>query len=195
MPLIGGANRRAYICGADGTGQLCLKRRWLLIDADPVRISGMSSTDAEREKAREVVDRVRKELTTNGWPVPVVADSGNGYHLLYRIDLPADDQGLVKRVLTALAARFDTEQVKIDQKVYNPGRIVKLYGTLARKGSNVPQRPHRTSQVLDVPIKIEVVPQELLEALAAEVPEQPPRLNPAVATNNKTRGTARCCAP
>jgi hypothetical protein len=43
-----------------------LKRRWLLIDADPVRISGVSSSDVEREKAREVVDRVRKELTTNG---------------------------------------------------------------------------------------------------------------------------------
>jgi P4 family phage/plasmid primase-like protien len=154
-----------------------LKRRWLLIDADPQRVSGVSSTDAEREKAWEVVDRVRKELTTNGWPAPVVADSGNGYHLLYRIDLPADDQGLVKRVLTALAARFDTNQVKIDQKVYNPGRIVKLYGTLARKGSNMPERPHRTSQVLDVPEEVEPVAQELLEALAAEVPDQPARQN------------------
>jgi hypothetical protein len=84
-------------------------------------------------------------------------------------------------VLTALAARFDTEQVKIDQKVYNPGRIVKLYGTLARKGPNEPERPHRTSKVLEAPEEVEPVAHELLEALAAEVPEQPARLNPAQA--------------
>jgi P4 family phage/plasmid primase-like protien len=80
-------------------------------------------------------------------------------------------------VLTALAARFDTNQVKIDQKVYNPGRIVKLYGTLARKGSNMPERPHRTSQVLEVPEEVEPVAQELLDALAAEAPEPPARQN------------------
>ena len=39
--------------------------------------------------------------------------SGNGVHLFYRIDLPADDGGLVERALQTLAARFNGDGVKI----------------------------------------------------------------------------------
>ena len=78
-------------------------------------------------------------------------DSGNGFHLLYRVDLPADDGGTVGKLLGALAARFDTPRVKIDRSVANPSRICKLPGTLARKGDHVPDRPHRRSRVLEVP--------------------------------------------
>ena len=80
-----------------------------------------------------------------------MADSGNGYHLLYRIDLPAADGGLVERVLKSLAARFDNEHVKIDQSVYNPARICKLPGTMARKGDHTEARPHRRAKLLEVP--------------------------------------------
>jgi hypothetical protein len=94
---------------------------------------------------------VRAFLDSRGWPAPVVGDSGNGHHLLYRIDLPADDGGIVQRVLQALARRFDTDAVKIDQKVFNPARVCKLPGTLARKGDNIPARPHRRAKFLEVP--------------------------------------------
>lgn len=166
--------------GQDGCGcdKDVLRRRWLLVDADPVRLSGVSSTDEERAKTKEVVFGLRAHLTAAGWPAPVVADSGNGYHLLYRVDLPSEDKGLVKRVLAALASRFDTAEVKVDQKVFNPARIVKLYGTLARKGDSTPERPHRWSAVLEVPEPVKVVQTSLLEALAAEAPAEP-ALRPA----------------
>jgi hypothetical protein len=128
-----------------------LKRRWLLIDIDPQRLGGISATDAEKAKALEKAMQVRTFLQQQGWPAPVLADSGNGYHLLYRIDLPADDGGLVQRVLQALAERFDDEFVKIDRVVYNPGRIVRVYGTRSCKGDDTPERPHRWTQVLEVP--------------------------------------------
>jgi hypothetical protein len=103
-----------------------LRRCWLFVDADPVRPSGVSATDAEKNRAAETIAAVFGFLTQEGWPAPAVADSGNGFHLLYRIDLPADDGGLVQRVLQALAARFDTETVKIDTSVHNPARFTKL---------------------------------------------------------------------
>ena len=67
------------------------RRAWLFIDADPCREGGLtncSATDNEKEKARETVFAIRTFLTSKGWPLPLVADSGNGFHLLYRIDLP-----------------------------------------------------------------------------------------------------------
>jgi hypothetical protein len=147
-----------------------LRRQVLLIDADPKRPSGISATDLEKAKAKEAILKVRDFLAKEGWPSPVLADSGNGYHLLYEIDLPVDDGELVKRVLTALGEKFDTDDVKIDRQVFNPARITKLYGTLARKGDDVPERPHRWTAILDIPQERKPVPTELLEGLAKSAP-------------------------
>lgn len=128
-----------------------LSRRWLLVDADPVRDPLVSATDAEKAAALATALAVRAFLREQGWADPVLADSGNGYHLLYRVDLPADDGGLVAGILRSLADQFDTDQVKIDRQVFNPARLCKVPGTLARKGDHTPTRPHRYAQLLEVP--------------------------------------------
>src|SRR5579859_5688890 len=64
-----------------------LQYRWLPIDADPTRPSGISSSDQEHEAALAVAESIRAELRAQGWPEPVGGDSGNGAHLLYPIDL------------------------------------------------------------------------------------------------------------
>jgi hypothetical protein len=128
-----------------------LRRRWLLVDADPIRDAFVSATEEEKAAALDIARAVREHLAARGWPAPILADSGNGFHLLYRIDLDANDGGLVERILQALAARFNTDRVKIDTKVFNPARICKLPGTWARKGDNTPTRPHRWSKLLEVP--------------------------------------------
>ena len=97
---------------------------------------------------------MKKWLTQEmGWPDPVMADSGNGYHALYRIDLPNDDESrdLLKAVLEATAAKFDNQAVKIDRKVYNASRIMKAYGSRACKGDNIPERPHRIAMMFAPP--------------------------------------------
>jgi hypothetical protein len=145
-------NRIAYAAeGELAKDKDVLRRRWLLVDADPVRDPLVSATDAEKAAARQTIEAVRDFLHGRAWPDPVLADSGNGFHLLYPVDLPADDGGLVERILRALAQRFDTDRVKIDQKVFNPARICKLPGTVARKGDSTPDRPHRRAWLLEVP--------------------------------------------
>jgi hypothetical protein len=146
-------------------------RRWLKIDADAVRPAGISSTGAEHEAALTKVRQIRQALTAEGWPEPILADSGNGGHLLYAIDLPVNDGGLIQRCLEALAFRFDDATVTIDQTVYNPARIWKLYGTPACKGDNTANRPHRLSRMIDVPKSRIVVSKALLETLAASAPK------------------------
>jgi hypothetical protein len=149
-------NRKVNRVDVAASGELStdadvLVRRWLLIDCDPVRVRGVSATREEKALALAKARAVHAHLwAERWWPDPVPADSGNGYHLLYPVDLPADDGGLVKRVLQGLAARFDDDTVKIDQAVFNPARITKLYGTLARKGDSTPDRPHRPTRVLEM---------------------------------------------
>jgi hypothetical protein len=154
-------------------------RRWLLVDVDPARPSGVSSTDAELAAAAERARAVAAQLAESGWPAPVTVMSGNGYHLLYRIELPADDQGLVKRVLAALADRFDDAAVTIDRSVHNAARIVKVVGTVSRKGDDlrgVPgldDRPHRRAELIEVPQAIRAVPRDLFECMAPVAAKQP----------------------
>ena len=149
-------------------------RRWLLIDLDPVRPAGVSATGNELAMAAERSGAVRKHLAESGWPSPVVAMSGNGYHLLYRVDLPGNDGGLVKRVLDALAQRFDDGKVAVDRSVHNPARIVKVIGTYCRKGDDlrdipdVEDRPHRRATFVDVPEQVDIVPEKLLRAVAGD---------------------------
>jgi hypothetical protein len=126
-------------------------RRWLLVDCDPVRDAYISATDEEKTAAFATAREVQEFLRNRSWPDPIFTDSGNGYHLLYRVDLPADDKSTVESILRALANRFDNERVKIDRKVFNLARICKLPGTWARKGDHTSARPHRQSQLIEVP--------------------------------------------
>lgn len=141
-------------------------RRSLLVDIDPVRVTGISSTDAEHASAIDLASTIRDALSACGWPLPIFADSGNGAHLIYSVDLPVDDGGLIKRVLARLSQLYTSPTLKVDEKVFNASRISKVYGTLTRKGENTPERPHRISRILAAPEKLDVVPRELLELFA-----------------------------
>jgi hypothetical protein len=159
-----------------------IRRRWLPLDFDPSRPAGISSTDAEHNAAQQAAERCRDWLRHEwGWPDGILADSGNGWHVLYRVDLPADDGGLVKRCLEVIAGEFDAAAVKVDRAVFNPARIWKLYGTTARKGHSTADRPHRVARLVDVPEPVQVVTQEQLGALAGTL--QKPEPTPSTSGN------------
>jgi putative DNA primase/helicase len=150
-----------------------VKRNWLAFDCDPVRATGISSSAEEKRAAKLLVSALRKWLTEEmGWPEPVMADSGNGYHALGRIDQHNDDESrdLLEAVLKAAAHKFDNEAVKIDTKLFNASRILKAYGSMAVKGDDMPERPHRMSQMFTPPAAIRVVTKGQLAAVAALAP-------------------------
>lgn len=127
-----------------------VRRRWLLIDCDPRRASGVSSSNSEHESALAKAREIRDGLSSLGWPDPIMTDSGNGAQLMYRIDLPADDGELVRRVIGEIA-KASSEQVAIDTSVHNPARIWRLPGTMNCKGDSIPERPHRMARILEEP--------------------------------------------
>lgn len=168
------SHRKSGVFGA--TDDAVLRRHWLPLDFDPVRTSGTSSTSNEKRRAAELVNNVGQHLAAAGFSAPLVADSGNGYHLLYRIDLPAQSD-LVWRVIGGVADLFaDAEGVNIDRAVHNAARIWKLYGSTSRKGDNTPERPHRPSRIISVPEELIPVCAEILERVAApKLPTSYPR--------------------
>ncbi len=150
------------------------RRRWMLVDIEAQRPNKARSnaSDQEVEQTRAQADQIITDLVAAGWPAPVLVMSGNGWHLLYRIDLPANDGGLVRKCLRALAARYPN--VDIDATVHNPSRITKLPGTLARKAPESEGRPYRLADLVAEPRPTLQVPVALLELLAAEAPQEAP---------------------
>lgn len=143
-----------------------VRRRWLLIDCDPRRASGVSSSNAEHESALAKAREIRDGLSSLGWPDPIMTDSGNGAQLMYRIDLPADDGELVRRVIGEIA-KASSEQVAIDTSVHNPARIWRLPGTMNCKGDSIPERPHRMARILDEPQDIVPVSREQMQDIVS----------------------------
>jgi hypothetical protein len=151
-----------------------LRRRWLPVDIDPQRPSGVSSTDEEHALALAKADEVAAWLAGLGFPEPVRGDSGNGAHLLYRIDLPNDEAAtaLVKACLATLDALFSDDRVTVDTANFNAARIWKFYGTVSRKGDSTPDRPHRRSRIISAPDELVVATAEQLRVLADRLPTE-----------------------
>lgn len=172
-------------------------RHFLPIDVDPVRPAGISATDAEHELALNTARRIREWLLTEFGIVSILGDSGNGGHILVRIELPNDpgSLALIEKCLHAVASRFDGGGVAIDRSVGNAARIWKLYGTLAAKGDSLPDRPHRLAQLLEVPGILEPADEDQLRSLAAMAPPSPQTQRPATgATSGGTFDLNRCFA-
>lgn len=130
-----------------------VERRWLLIDVDPQRPTGISATDDELNNAFKVARRIANMLELEGWPRPYMNASGNGVHLMYRIQEPNSEfvRDEIAKFLKLLNQRFKGDGCEVDTVNFNAARIWRLPGTWARKGDNVPTRPHRKSYVLEVP--------------------------------------------
>lgn len=151
-----------------------VKRNWILIDVDSKRTTGVSATNEEKNNSRIVSNKIFAYLRDIGFCEPICADSGNGYHLLYKIDLPNDSESnnLIKNFLIVLDMFFSIAGAEVDKSVYNASRITKLYGTFARKGRSTEERPHRVSTILRVPENVKETPIELIKKVVEQLPEK-----------------------
>lgn len=148
-------------------------RDWLLIDIDPVRSAGVSSSDKEKANAKNVANAVYSYLKSKGFAKPISCDSGNGWHLLYKIRMANDESArdTIKKFLQTLDMMFSDETAQIDTSVFNASRITKLYGTIARKGNNSKTRPHRESSIIRIPDEVLVNRKALLQKVIDELPQ------------------------
>ena len=160
-----------------------LRRRWLLVDVDPVRPSGVSATDQQKEDAINLASQVYTWLVEQlGSKCIVCADSGNGAHMLIHLgDLINNDEtgSVCQRFLQMLSDRFSNDQAKVDVMTHNAARICTLYGTVKRKGSDIPEQPHRMSKLVFVPDPLLPVDWQRMAALVDPYPAQQAASPPA----------------
>ena len=132
-----------------------LKRRWILVDIDAGQPTNTNSSDAEHANTLAMAKAVIDKLIKDGFPAPALANSGNGHHVLVRVDLPNDSesQALVRRFLKALAQRFNTQfgTAAVDEGVFNAARITKAIGSFVYKGKHSAVRPQRRSGLINPP--------------------------------------------
>jgi hypothetical protein len=142
-----------------------VKRRWLLIDVDRDKSIAPddSATDEEHEQAKQATWAISDYLTREGLPCPIVIDSGNGWHLVYRIDLPNSplSREQIKAFLEAVAGKF-SGPCKVGIECFDARRISKLPGTWARRGTLLPDRPWRMAKLAELPEVCEVLSPELI---------------------------------
>lgn len=146
---------------------------WLMVDIDPVRAAGTSSSEGQIVLAKEKGNEVYQFMRQTGFEDPIVAFSGNGVHLLYSVGLTMNEENkkLVKDCLAVLALFFSDDKVGIDTTNFNPARVCKLYGTMAQKGANTPERPHRMSYIVQASENPKQNDKALLQKLAGYLPE------------------------
>lgn len=155
-------------------------RKWIMIDLDPKRASGVNSSNQELEYAHKKAVAVYRFLRDNGFNEPVVCMSGNGYHLMYacRIGVSQETDLLIERFINALAMLFTDEQVDVDKKCKNRARLSKVYGTTAKKGANSDDRPWRTSYIVKAPDEVKINDIEYIKKIANLYPEDRPAPSP-----------------
>lgn len=151
-------------------------RTTILIDLDPNRPSGVNATDDELHRALLKSREVYAFLEKQGFEKPVVAASGNGYHLYYRVSIQNSKEAtdLVKAFLGALSMLFSDEEeggVKVDTSVYNAARIAKIIGTASNKGAHTAERPRRMSGFVYIPPEFKTTDVAYLKKVAAMLPE------------------------
>jgi hypothetical protein len=166
------------------------RRQLILVDVDSGQPRDENATGDEKSAAFEVAGRIRDYLMGLGWPPPIVIDSGNGWHLLWRVDLPNDKltQQVVSRFLKALAAMFDMPGgAHVDTSVHDARRIARLPGCMNRKGADAAERPQRPCKLVSAPAERPTVSYEAIAAVAG-VGAEPVGLAPAHAGAPAARG-------
>ncbi|NEV61654.1 hypothetical protein [Thiorhodococcus minor] len=139
----------------------------LFFDFDPARPKGTSSTDAELSDAETRARGLRARLRALDWPEPLIAMSGNGWHLQYRTALPNTDETreILRTIYRGLDSELTDDVVTFDVTVRNPARLCAIYGSTKRKGADTPERPHRQSRCWIPSDWRQVMPRQV-EALA-----------------------------
>lgn len=152
-----------------------ISREWVFLDLDSKRASGVNATEEQLSNAKKKANEVYKFLKDSGFYEPIVICSGSGVHLYLRCALlPSEENNaLVKRFTQAMSMLFSDEQVEVDEKVFNLGRIARVCGYYNRKGTNSDKdRPQRLCEFVRVPSEIKVNAREYFEKIAELYPEE-----------------------
>lgn len=150
-------------------------RDFVLLDLDAKRLTGTNATKEEAIKAHDKGNEIKKFLREQGFNEPITIFSSSGIHLYLRCALlpTEENNNIVKRFTQAMSMLFSDDDVDVDEKVYNLGRISRLPGSYSCKGTNrSKERPQRMCRFLEVPTEVKVTEKEYFQKIANLYPEE-----------------------
>lgn len=128
------------------------ERRWIFVDLDTSQPKGTMTNEAEHNEALDRGREVFEYLKPRAPGRLVLADSGNGCHVLMEDRRPNDEAGKarVRGVLSHLAQKFTGGGIRVDPCTYNAARLGRVFGTLTCKGDPHPvENPFRIAQIME----------------------------------------------
>ena len=140
-----------------GANEDVVRRVAIPLDVDSKRPSNdVAATEKEVAAAKERMVEINSWMRLQGYKQPFIAMSGNGYHIVQRVDIPVTED-LPKK----LESYFYNEIPHADKmdKILDAARILKVPGTISIKGVPTEERPHRLSYIVNVgdPVADEVL--------------------------------------
>jgi hypothetical protein len=164
------------------------RRTSLFFDFDPIRPVKLNATYDEMMLAGGQAYRFIEFSDSLGWPAPIITNSGNGGHLVYRCDLPSTPElsVLLRDLYEGLAVNFTTNAVKFDTTVRNISRICRLPGFLNVKLTPTDGRPQRMARLVRMPDPMGCVTLRQLEFMADLVRQERPDPAPVPARSTRT---------
>ncbi|MBW2672038.1 MAG: hypothetical protein JRD89_01315 [Deltaproteobacteria bacterium] len=160
-------------------------------DVDSDHPKNQPATDEELATARTRMIELVSWMRMQGYAAPFVAMSGNGYHVIQKVDIPVTDDLPGK-----LEAYFREAPTEGMDSIFDLPRIIKVPGTMSVKGKPSEDRPHRLSYIVS-----EGTPQpdarlmEHIRNLKPYTPTPEPRGAPATPKTDgkvKTTGLRPC---
>ncbi|NOJ81589.1 hypothetical protein [Myxococcus xanthus] len=123
-----------------------------VLDLDPVRPKDTASTEDELAVALQAAEEAAAWCEGQGLVRPRLMMSGNGAQLWFALaPLPLEGearervQAGLKAFEAEVRARFQSGRVHVDS-IHDVARIIKVVGTVSRKGDGTGERPHRVAQ-------------------------------------------------
>ncbi len=115
-------------------------------DVDSSHPKNQPATEQELEQGKERMINLVSWMRIQGYVAPLVAMSGNGYHVLQRVNIE------IENTLTDKLEAYFHEAPVLDgeerDSIFDPPRIIKVPGTLSIKGTPTKERPHRLSYIV-----------------------------------------------
>ena len=151
-------------------------RRYFLLDFDPKRDCKIA-THHQWLAAFDAAGRAKVWLESFGFKGIVLANSGNGCHLLVPCSLPNDSEGkeIVRKVQRIVSNKLSTTEVECEC-FPDANRLVRAYGTVNRKGAETETLKHRFSEILTPARGSDDDPKNLLLQIIAENPIEDAKL-------------------
>jgi len=113
-------------------------------DVDSGHPTKEAATDEELAQAKQRMIELNSWIQTQDYKPPLIAMSGNGYHIIQKVDIPIDED-----LPSRLEAYFHEAVLNEDlDSIFDLPRIIKVPGTLSVKGTHTEERPHRLSFIL-----------------------------------------------